>query len=137
MENRSVITGPNAPGVAAKDLVIRTQRLTKRYGRILAVDQLSLEVLPGSVFGLLGPNGSGKTTVMGMLLGLVRPTSGTYHLFGPDLSQNDALQRIGALIETPSFYPYLSGRQKPGVLFRASWAVAPQARWTASSTGWA
>ena len=92
------------------DLVIHTQGLTKRFGRVLAVDQLSLEVPRGSVFGLLGPNGSGKTTVMGMLLGLVRPTSGTYWLLGPDIPQAEAPRRTGAIIETPSFYPYLSGR---------------------------
>ena len=92
------------------DLVIHTQGLTKRFGRVLAVDQLSLEVPRGSVFGLLGPNGSGKTTVMGMLLGLVRPTSGACWLLGPDITQAEALRRIGAIIETPSFYPYLSGR---------------------------
>ena len=92
------------------DLVIHTQGLTKRFGRVLAVDQLSLEVPRGSVFGLLGPNGSGKTTVMGMLLGLVRPTSGTCWLLRPDAPQAEALRRTGAIIETPSFYPYLSGR---------------------------
>ena len=93
------------------NLIIQTQGLTKQFGRILAVDQLSLEVPRGSVFGLLGPNGSGKTTVMGMLLGLVRPTSGSCWLLGPDTPQNDALRRIGAMIETPSFYPYLSGKR--------------------------
>ena len=64
------------------DFVIRTEGLTKRYGKIGAVDGLSMEVLRGHVYGLLGPNGSGKTTTMGMLLGLVRPTSGTFSLFG-------------------------------------------------------
>ena len=66
------------------DLVIRTDELTKRYGKILAVDGLSLEVPRGRIFGLLGPNGSGKTTTMGMLLGLVTPTSGSFALFGGD-----------------------------------------------------
>ena len=92
------------------NLVIQTDRLTKRFGRVLAVDELSLEVPRGCIFGLLGPNGSGKTTAMGMLLGLVRPTSGSFRLFGAPAG-NDALRRIGAIIETPSFYPYLSGRR--------------------------
>ena len=92
------------------DLVIRTHGLTKQYGRVLAVDQLSLDVPRGRVFGLLGPNGSGKTTVIGMLLGLVRPTAGRYELFGPGNPQDDDLRRIGAIVETPAFYPYLSGR---------------------------
>lgn len=91
------------------DFVIQTHELSKRYGRILAVNKLSLEVPRGHVFGLLGPNGSGKTTAMGMLLGLVKPTSGTFTLFGPEVPHQDALHRIGAIVETPSFYPYLSG----------------------------
>ena len=90
--------------------VIRTDGLTKRYGDILAVDDLSLEVPRGQVFGLLGPNGSGKTTTMGMLLGLVKPTAGSFSLFGGSTSRQDALHRVGAIVETPSFYPYLSGR---------------------------
>ena len=93
--------------------VIRTDGLTKRYGRVLAVDGLSVEVPRGKIFGLLGPNGSGKTTLMSMLLGLVRPTAGSFTLFGnsPERGGLDReLHRIGALIETPTFYPYLSGR---------------------------
>ena len=95
------------------DTVIQTDGLTKRYGRVLAVDGLSLNVPRGRIFGLLGPNGSGKTTLMSMLLGLVRPTTGSFTLFGtpPEHGGLDRqLHRIGALIETPSFYPYLSGR---------------------------
>ena len=92
------------------DLVIQTDRLTKRYGRILAVDRLSLEVPRGHVFGLLGPNGSGKTTAMSMLLGLVRPTSGSFSLLGSGTRHTEALHRVGAIVESPSFYPYLSGR---------------------------
>ena len=93
------------------DLVIQTDGLTKRYGKIVAVDGLSMEVRRGHVYGLLGPNGSGKTTTMGMLLGLVRPTSGSFSLFGSSDGHRDALHRIGSVIETPAFYPYLSGRE--------------------------
>ena len=93
------------------DLVIQSNALTKRYGKITAVDDLSLEVRRGHVYGLLGPNGSGKTTTMGMLLGLVRPTSGSFSLFGSSTRLQEALHRIGAIVETPSFYPYLSGRR--------------------------
>ena len=93
------------------DVVIQTDALTKRYGRVLAVDQLSLQVPRGHVFGLLGPNGAGKTTFMGMLLGLVRPTSGSFSLLGANGVGMDALRRIGAIVETPAFYPYLSGRR--------------------------
>ena len=92
------------------DLVIQTDGLTKRYGDILAVDELSMKVPRGHIFGLLGPNGSGKTTTMGMLLGLVKPTAGTFNLFDADTQHHEALSRVGAIVETPSFYPYLSGR---------------------------
>ena len=95
------------------DTVIQTDGLTKRYGRVLAVDGLSLSVPRGRIFGLLGPNGSGKTTLMSMLLGLVRPTAGSFTLFGAPPERGGLerqLHRIGALIETPTFYPYLSGR---------------------------
>ncbi len=68
--------------MASNNSVIETKSLTKRFGDIVAVDDLSLEVPRGHVFGLLGPNGSGKTTTMGMLLGLVRPTAGSFSLFG-------------------------------------------------------
>jgi ABC-2 type transport system ATP-binding protein len=94
------------------ETVIATADLTKRFGGITAVDGLSLNVERGGVFGLLGPNGSGKTTTIGMLLGLIAPTSGTIHLFGqerPGVHSED-LRRIGAIVETPTFYPYLSGR---------------------------
>ncbi len=94
-----------------EDLVIRTEGLTKRYGDILAVDNLSLEVPRGRIFGLLGPNGSGKTTTMGMLLGLVKPTSGSFELFGSERPHVESLRRLGAIVETPAFYPYLSGRE--------------------------
>ena len=93
------------------DLVIQTRMLTKKYGHIIAVDEVSLEVPRGHIFGLLGPNGSGKTTTMGILLGLVRPTSGSFGLLGAGTPHQEALHRTGAIVETPAFYPYLSGRQ--------------------------
>jgi ABC-2 type transport system ATP-binding protein len=92
------------------ELVIETDGLTKRYGDVVAVDQLSLRVPKGGVFGFLGPNGSGKTTTMGMLLGLVRSTSGEARIFGDPVGRSDTLRRIGAMVESPTFYPYLSGR---------------------------
>ena len=100
----------DAPEGTVNDLVIETHGLTKRYGEVLAVDDLSMNVPRGRVFGLLGPNGSGKTTTMGMLLGLVKPTAGSFSLFGSGSQDLEALRRIGAIVETPSFYPYLSGK---------------------------
>ncbi|MDQ2912871.1 MAG: ABC transporter ATP-binding protein [Chloroflexota bacterium] len=90
--------------------VIETTELTKRYGDVIAVDHLTLRVTRGGVFGFLGPNGSGKTTTMGMLLGLVHPTSGDARIFGDPARHPETLRRVGAMVETPTFYPYLSGR---------------------------
>jgi len=93
------------------EFVIQTHGLTKRYKNVVAVDDLSLEIRQGRVYGLLGPNGSGKTTTMGLLLGLLTPTSGTFRLFGSAHGHEESLRRVGAIIESPSFYPYLSGFQ--------------------------
>ena len=93
------------------EFVIQTDRLTKRYKNVVAVDDLSMEIRRGRVYGLLGPNGSGKTTTMGLLLGLQAPTSGTFSLFGYNHGHRDLLRRVGALVENSSFYPYLSGYQ--------------------------
>ncbi len=91
--------------------IISTSRLTKAFGRLVAVNDLELQVMRGDVFGFLGPNGSGKTTTIRMLLGLIRPTAGRAVLFGMDNAYQlpAILQRIGAIVETPVFYPYLSG----------------------------
>ncbi|PXY22948.1 ABC transporter ATP-binding protein [Prauserella muralis] len=88
---------------------VETTALTKRYGDLTAVDQLDLTVRAGEVYGFLGPNGAGKTTTLRMLLGLIRPTSGSIRLLGRDPGAGH-LDRVGALIEGPSFYPHLSGR---------------------------
>ncbi len=93
-----------------RENVIETTDLTKQYGEVVAVDHLTLRVPRGGVFGFLGPNGSGKTTTMGMLLGLVHPTSGDARIFGDPARHPATLRRVGAMVETPTFYPYLSGR---------------------------
>ncbi len=87
--------------------VLSIQHLTKNYGNIKAVDNLTLEVNAGVVFGILGPNGSGKTTTLGSILGIIRPDSGTYRWFDGRYDGDERMQ-IGALLETPNFYPYLS-----------------------------
>jgi ABC-2 type transport system ATP-binding protein len=87
--------------------VVTTHKLTKNYGRIRAVDELSFAIPEKSVFGLLGPNGSGKTTTLGMLLDVVNPSSGSYSWFG-NYSNKENRQKIGSILETPSFYPYLT-----------------------------
>lgn len=98
-------------GEHAAPLVIRTEGVTKRFGSHLAVDAVDLEVPRGSVYGFIGPNGSGKTTTIRMLLGLVRPTAGRVWLLGhpmPDAAVA-VLPWVGALVEGPAFQPYLTG----------------------------
>ncbi|KOV35116.1 ABC transporter ATP-binding protein [Streptomyces sp. XY152] len=100
-------------GEATGEGVVVTRALTKRYrGGQLAVDGLQLTVPEGSVFGFLGPNGSGKTTTIRMLMGLIEPTSGTAHVLGRPMprSARAVLPRVGALIEGPALYGFLSGR---------------------------
>src|ERR1700749_2631482 len=101
------------------DLVIETRALTKRYGEpTTAVDDLDLRVRRCEVYGFLGTNGAGKTTTLRMLLGLVRPTSGTAAVLGQPPGAPAGLARTGALIEGPGFYPYLSGADNLRVLAR-------------------
>jgi ABC-2 type transport system ATP-binding protein len=99
-------------------LPVQTEGLTKRYGHITAVDGVSLTVRPGEIYGFLGPNGAGKTTTLRILLGLVRPTAGTARVFGAVPGAPQHLASVGALIEGPGFYPYLSGRDNLRVLSR-------------------
>jgi len=92
------------------ETVLSIKGLTKNFGRLCAVNNLNLEVKGGQVFGMLGPNGSGKTTTLGMLMGVINQTSGEYSWFGrqPD---NEVRKKIGAVLEHPIFYPYLSGQK--------------------------
>ncbi|HKF00449.1 MAG TPA: ABC transporter ATP-binding protein [Actinomycetes bacterium] len=102
-------------------LAIATHGLTKRYGRVLAVEDLDLEVHEGDLFGFLGPNGSGKTSTVRMLLGLVFATSGRVELLGRPVPRavRAVLPQVGALVEGPGFYPHLSGRANLALLDQA------------------
>lgn len=90
--------------------VLSINNLSKNFGRLRAVNNLTLDVMAGQVFGMLGPNGSGKTTTLGMLMGVVNPTAGEYSWFG-EPPTHQVRKRIGAVLEHPIFYPYLSGQK--------------------------
>ena len=91
--------------------VIETQGLTKTYGSVKALDGLSLSIPRGGVYGVLGPNGAGKSTLFRTLLGLIRPTEGTATIMGGPIGDVTAMRRMGSMIETPRFSPYLTARQ--------------------------
>src|SRR5467141_2425818 len=98
--------------VMEQTTIVETHSLTKRYGSgVLAVDSVDMSVRRGEVYGFLGPNGAGKTTTLRMLVGLIRPTSGTVTVAGHAPGDPAGLAKIGSLIEGPGFYPYLSGRE--------------------------
>jgi len=98
--------------VAVGDFAVATHGLTKRFHQQVAVDNVDLLVPRGAVYGFLGPNGSGKTTTIRMLLGLIRPTSGRHRLLGQAMPDHagDVLPLVGSLVEGPAFHPYLSAR---------------------------
>jgi ABC-2 type transport system ATP-binding protein len=98
--------------------LIETSGLGKSYGSITAVRDLNVSVRRGEVYGFLGPNGAGKTTTLRMLLGLVKPSSGTAKVLGEKPGSPLGLQGVGALVESPAFYPYLSGRDNLRIMAR-------------------
>jgi ABC-type multidrug transport system ATPase subunit len=98
------------PAGVGGEKVVETHGLTKRYGTgIVAVDALDLNVYRGEVYGFLGPNGAGKTTTLRMLLGLIRPTAGSATVMGAAPGSPASLVKVGAIVESPAFYPYMSG----------------------------
>ncbi|HEX6555681.1 MAG TPA: ABC transporter ATP-binding protein [Ktedonobacteraceae bacterium] len=109
-----VMTVPeiNTPRTFTGDIVLRTNNLTKQYGKRIAVKNLNLEVRRGEIMGFLGPNGAGKTTTIRMALGLIAPTAGSVEILGQEVATHGSriLPRVGALVETPALYLYMSGR---------------------------
>ena len=91
--------------------ILTLNNLTKKFGSLTAVDNLSLKINKGFVYGILGPNGSGKSTTLGMLLNIVNKTDGNYHWFDGSGTTHRALKKVGAIIERPNFYPYMTARQ--------------------------
>jgi ABC-2 type transport system ATP-binding protein len=91
--------------------ILTINNLTKKYGHVTAVKNLSFNIEKGNIYGILGPNGSGKSTTLGIVLNVVNKTSGDYSWYGGKLSTHEALKKVGAIIERPNFYPYMSAYQ--------------------------
>jgi len=91
--------------------ILTISNLTKKYGPITAVDDLSFTIEKGNVYGILGPNGSGKSTTLGIVLNVVNRTSGDFHWFEGTINTHTALKKVGAIIERPNFYPYMTAVQ--------------------------
>ncbi|HIU74699.1 MAG TPA: ABC transporter ATP-binding protein [Candidatus Pelethocola excrementipullorum] len=100
--------------------IITTEQLTKRYKKFTAVDNVTLHVKKGSIYGFLGPNGAGKSTTMKMLLGLTAPSAGTFCIDGKHFPENRIaiLKEVGSLIEAPSYYANLTGRENLDIIRR-------------------
>ena len=115
------------PAAPTSDLAVATRGLVKSYGRHPALTGLDMSVPYGRVYGFLGPNGSGKTTALRLMTGLLRPDAGSVSLFGAPFTWQDRqrLFRVGSLIETPSFYPYMSGSENLLVLSAAGPSTEP------------
>lgn len=93
------------------ETILSINNLNKKYGNLHAVKNVSLEIHKGNVYGILGPNGSGKSTTLGIVLNVVNKTSGDYSWFGGTMATHDALKKVGAIIERPNFYPYMTAQE--------------------------
>ena len=93
------------------ETILTINNLTKKFGPITAVDDLSFTIEKGNVYGILGPNGSGKSTTLGIVLNVVNKTNGDFHWFDGSVSTHEALKKVGAIIERPNFYPYMTAYQ--------------------------
>ena len=104
------LSTPVARPIAANDSILTLNGISKFYGRVHALNNVSFSVPKGSVFGILGPNGSGKTTMLGIVMDVLKPTSGSFEFFGKPATSN-LRKHIGTLLETPNFYHYLSAEK--------------------------
>ncbi|MDG1038719.1 MAG: ATP-binding cassette domain-containing protein [Polaribacter sp.] len=93
------------------ETILSLKNLDKKYGKVHAINNLSFDIQRGNVYGILGPNGSGKSTTLGIILNVVNRTSGEFSWFNGELSTHEALKKVGAIIERPNFYPYMTASQ--------------------------
>jgi ABC-2 type transport system ATP-binding protein len=109
-------------------IALEADHISKRFGNLPAVQDLSLNVNEGDIYGFIGPNGAGKTTSIRMMLGLIEPTAGTARVFGRDIHREFklAIRNVGALVEGPAFYPYMSGQRNLRLFGRLSGGVTEE-----------
>lgn len=100
------------------ETILTVNKLTKKFGHLTAVKELSFTIEKGNVYGILGPNGSGKSTTLGVILGVVNPSGGEFHWFDGSTSTHRALKKVGAIIERPNFYPYMSAEKNLDLVCR-------------------
>ena len=93
------------------ETILSLNKLNKKFGKVHAVNNLSFDIQKGNVYGILGPNGSGKSTTLGVILNVVNKTSGSFSWFDNTITTHQALKKVGAIIERPNFYPYMTAAQ--------------------------
>ena len=117
------------------ETILTIENLTKKFGRLTAVDNLSFSIEKGNVYGILGPNGSGKSTTLGIVLNVVNKTSGSFSWFGGDVSTHNALKKVGAIIERPNFYPYMTAKQNLELVCKIKGVATTQVQKTLDTVG--
>jgi len=117
------------------ETILTIENLTKKFGKLTAVDNLSFSIEKGNVYGILGPNGSGKSTTLGIVLNVVNKTSGNFSWFGGDVSTHNALKKVGAIIERPNFYPYMTAKQNLELVCKIKGVATTQVQKTLDTVG--
>ena len=117
------------------ETILTIENLTKKFGKLTAVDNLSFSIEKGNVYGILGPNGSGKSTTLGIVLNVVNKTSGSFSWFGGDESTHNALKKVGAIIERPNFYPYMTAKQNLELVCKIKGVATTQVQKTLDTVG--
>ena len=117
------------------ETILTIENLTKKFGKLTAVDNLSFSIEKGNVYGILGPNGSGKSTTLGIVLNVVNKTSGNFSWFGGDVSTHNALKKVGAIIERPNFYPYMTAKQNLELVCKIKGVDTTQVQKTLDTVG--
>ena len=117
------------------ETILTIENLTKKFGKLTAVDNLSFSIEKGNEYGILGPNGSGKSTTLGIVLNVVNKTSGNFSWFGGDVSTHNALKKVGAIIERPNFYPYMTAKQNLELVCKIKGVATTQVQKTLDTVG--